>query len=100
MQITLRHLRTLVLDEADKLFEAGKGFLEQVDAVFAACAACKRLTRCLFSATLPEWVEQVAGSVLQEPVSVIVGAKNAACRSVAQSLRFVGKVRDQPCILA
>lgn len=92
MQISLKHLKIIVLDEADKLFEAGKGFLEQMDAVFSACSQCKGLVRCLFSATLPEWVEHVAGSVLQEPTSIIIGAKNSAARSVKQSLQFVGKV--------
>jgi ATP-dependent RNA helicase DDX52/ROK1 len=82
----------IVLDEADKLFEAGKGFLEQIDAVFAACSECKSLVRGLFSATLPEWVEQVASSVLQEPTSIVIGGKNAAATTVKQSLQFVGKV--------
>jgi len=46
-----------VLDEADKLFELG--FMEQVDGIIAACNH-KDVTRALFSATLPEKVEELA----------------------------------------
>jgi hypothetical protein len=96
VQVSLAGLKLIVLDEADKLFEANKGFMEQMDAVFTACRACVGLTRCLFSATLPEWVEQVAGSVLQVSTSIIVGAKNSASQNVQQSLLFVGQVRSPP----
>ena len=92
--MSLAGLQLIVLDEADKLFETGKGFIEQVDAVFEACKECADLTRCLFSATLPEWVQSVAGSVLQDPISITVGAKNAASKNVEQSLLFVGRVRS------
>ena len=94
MQVSLAGLKLIVLDEADKLFETGKGFIDQVDAVFEACRECADLARCLFSATLPEWVQSVAGSVLQDPISITVGAKNAASRNVEQSLLFVGQVRS------
>jgi ATP-dependent RNA helicase DDX52/ROK1 len=46
-----------VLDEADKLFELG--FMEQVDGVIAACTH-NSIVRALFSATLPEKVEELA----------------------------------------
>lgn len=92
--MTLGGLKLIVLDEADKLFETGKGFIEQIDAIFAACKGCTDLTRCLFSATLPEWVQAVASTVLQDPISITVGAKNAASRNVEQSLMFVGRVRS------
>ena len=46
-----------MLDEADKLFEMG--FMEQVDALLAA-ATHPQLVRALFSATLPERVEELA----------------------------------------
>lgn len=98
LQVSLASLRLLVLDEADKLFEASKGFLQQLDAIFAACAASRGLVRSLFSATLPEWVQNVAGSVLQDPAHVTVGVRNAACSNVQQSLLFVGQVSCSPCM--
>lgn len=95
-QVNLSHLRLLILDEADKVLEAGKGFMEQVDVVFAACSKSASLSTSLFSATLPDWVEQIASSVLQSPTSIVVGAKNVSSLDVDQSLLFVGQVCCAP----
>ncbi|CAI5511856.1 unnamed protein product [Closterium sp. Naga37s-1] len=77
----------LVLDEADKLFEMG--FVEQIDGVVAACSL-PALTRSLFSATLPEAVEQLARSVMHDPVRIVVGDRSAAAETVQQKLVLVG----------
>ena len=47
--------------------------------------------RALFSATLPEGVEEMACSVLQSPLRLTVGARNAPTSAVAQRLMFVGR---------
>lgn len=80
--------RYLVLDEADKLFELG--FMEQIDGVLAACTHPK-LSRALFSATLPETVEAMARTVLQQPLRITVGLKNAPATTVKQTLLFAGR---------
>ena len=92
VQVDLSHVQLLVLDEADKVLEAGKGFIEQVDAIYAACAKSARLCTALFSATLPPWVDEVASSVMHAPTSIIVGAKNVSSLNVNQRLLFVGQV--------
>jgi superfamily II DNA/RNA helicase len=56
--IEMKRVQHLVLDEADKLFELG--LVESVDEIIAACQnseAGDKLTRSLFSATLPPSVE-------------------------------------------
>jgi len=45
--------------------------------------------RALFSATLPETVEQLARSVLRDPLRVTVGERNVSATSVEQKLLFV-----------
>eukprot|EP00798_Chlamydomonas_sp_ICE-L_P029666 gene29666-5081_t len=87
-KVSLSQTRYLILDEADKLFELG--FMEQIDGVIAACTH-KDIARALFSATLPEKVEELARSVLQLPLRITVGARNTASTSVTQSLKFVGR---------
>lgn len=62
----------LVLDEADKLFELG--LLEQTDEILAACTA-ENVQKSLFSATIPAAVEQLARSVMTDPLRVIIGLK-------------------------
>jgi len=63
----------LVLDEADKLFELG--LLEQTDEILAACTS-KQLHKAMFSATIPAAVEQLARSVMTNPLRVIIGQKS------------------------
>ena len=86
-RISLARVTWLVMDEADKLFELG--FLEQIDAVVAACNA-ESVRRALFSATLPEAVETLARSVMASPLRLTVGERGAAASSVAQRLLFCG----------
>lgn len=62
----------LVLDESDKLFELG--FVEQIDSVVKACSN-PSIIRSLFSATLPDSVEELARSIMHDAVRVIVGRK-------------------------
>ena len=87
-KIDLSNVETLVLDEADKLFEMG--FAEQIDACLASCTN-ENIVRALFSATLPETVEQLARSVLRDPLRVTVGERNVSATSVEQKLLFVGR---------
>jgi ATP-dependent RNA helicase DDX52/ROK1 len=86
--LSLHTVSLLVMDEADKLLELG--FLEQVDAILAACSHAQ-LQRCLFSATMLPVVEDLAATVLRHPIKIVVGAKNAAAETVAQRLLFCGR---------
>ncbi|KAJ1732650.1 RNA-dependent ATPase rok1 [Coemansia biformis] len=84
----LTHVRTLVLDEADSLMD--KGFLEQVDEILAACTS-PSLQISLFSATMPSSVEQMAKTIMKDPIRIIVGTQNAATESIDQQLVFAGQ---------
>lgn len=85
--ISLNTVKLLIMDEADKLFELG--FLEQVDEILAQCNA--KVQRALFSATIPEGVEELARTVLRNPVRIAVGTRNACNSLVEQELVFVGR---------
>ncbi|KAL2914623.1 RNA-dependent ATPase rok1 [Polyrhizophydium stewartii] len=86
--IKLEKVRHLVLDEADKLLELG--FLEQVDEIFAACTS-ETLQKSLFSATIPSGVEQLAKTVMKDPIRIVIGSKNGATETINQRLLFVGQ---------
>eukprot|EP00897_Mesotaenium_endlicherianum_P001348 jgi/Mesen1/1240/ME000129S00344 len=86
-KIDLSRVEHLVLDESDKLFELG--FVEQIDAVVAACAR-PGVVRGLFSATLPDAVEELARTVMHDPVRIVVGERNSAAETVKQQLLFAG----------
>lgn len=64
--------------------------MEQIDSVLAACTH-PDVRRALFTATLPETVEDLARTVMQAPVRVTVGQRNGASETVAQRLLFCGR---------
>ena len=87
--VDLAHVELLILDEADRLLELDSGFAEQVDEVFAACAH-PRLVRALFSATMLPGIEELARTVLHDPLRVTIGVRNSATENIAQRLLFAG----------
>ncbi|KAJ0087767.1 hypothetical protein Patl1_32053 [Pistacia atlantica] len=87
-KIDLSRVEYLVLDEADKLFEVGD-LLKQIDPVVKACSN-PSIIRSLFSATLPDFVEELARSIMHDAVRVIVGRKNTASESIKQKLVYAG----------
>ncbi|KAJ1919011.1 RNA-dependent ATPase rok1 [Mycoemilia scoparia] len=87
-EIDLSMVRHLVLDEADRLLELG--FVEQVDEILAACTNSS-IQISLYSATMPSSVEQLATTIMKDPVRVTIGAKNAAIDTIDQKLVYVGQ---------
>ena len=89
--VSLRAVRWLVLDEADKLFETESKdpFVEQISAILTACSS-PDICLGLFSATLPDKLDQWCRAHLPNHVRVTVGVRNSACSLVKQELKFVG----------
>ncbi|XP_047330573.1 DEAD-box ATP-dependent RNA helicase 57 isoform X2 [Impatiens glandulifera] len=86
-KLDLSRVEYLVLDESDKLFELG--LVEQVDAVVKACSN-PSIVRSLFSATLPDSVEELARTLMHDAVRIIIGRKNSVSELIKQKLTFVG----------
>lgn len=86
--LNLHQVQMVCLDEADKLFEMG--FVEQVDAILAACTNVK-VQVAMLSATMMPGVEDMAKSVLKDPIKVTIGTKNAGANTIKQKLVFVGR---------
>jgi len=88
--LTLDKVEWLVVDEADKLFEAGvSGFREQLGSIYTACSG-PNIRRAMFSATLSPEVEQWCKLSLDNCVKVRVGAANSATSTINQSLTYCG----------
>mmetsp|Transcript_7025 Transcript_7025/g.16343 ORF Transcript_7025/g.16343 Transcript_7025/m.16343 type:complete len:615 (+) Transcript_7025:82-1926(+) len=85
--IELSTVEMVIVDEADKLFE--DGFVAQLDEILAACSH-RKLQKALFSATIPPAVEQLAKSIMPNPVMVTVGSKVGASTQIKQKLVYVG----------
>ncbi len=66
--LTLSHVKTLVLDEADRLLDLG--FSQELDRLLALLPAQRQ--NLFFSATFPPAVQALANTLLREPVRVDV----------------------------
>lgn len=63
--------------------------MKQIDAVVKACSN-PSIIRSLFSATLPDFVEELARTIMHDAVRVIIGRKNSASELIKQKLVFAG----------
>jgi ATP-dependent RNA helicase DeaD len=71
--LSLRSLRTLVLDEADEMLD--RGFARDVESILAETPTQRQTV--LFSATLPDWVAKTSDKHLRDPKTVRVIADEA-----------------------
>jgi ATP-independent RNA helicase DbpA len=64
--LSLDHVHTLVLDEADRMLEMG--FQDTIDAIIEKMPAQRQTM--LFSATFPKQIKKIANAIMVEPVMV------------------------------
>ncbi|MFO0844323.1 MAG: DEAD/DEAH box helicase [Gemmataceae bacterium] len=76
----LPQLRTLVLDEADQMFDLG--FLPDVKRILSFLPP--RRQTLLFSATMPPDVERLGRAILRDPLTVAVGTQGKPADTVDQ----------------
>jgi ATP-dependent RNA helicase RhlE len=76
---------TLVLDEADRMFDMG--FINDIRKIVARLPATRQSM--LFSATMPPDVQKLAESVLRDPVRIDITPPKRTADKIAQSVFFV-----------
>lgn len=74
-------VRTLVLDEADQMFDLG--FFPDVKRIITRLPA--RRQTLLFSATMPLEVERLANTILRDPITVAIGTQGTAAVGVTHT---------------
>lgn len=90
--VDLTHLKWLIIDEADKLFEeTTNSFRDQLNLIYDRCKSSSKIRVALFSATYTYTVAQWCKEALKNVIKVTVGVRNSATESVDQKLLFVGR---------
>jgi superfamily II DNA/RNA helicase len=76
--IDFSHIKTIILDEADQMLKLG--FKEDIERILQSVRKdCgKDLQICLFSATIPPWVRDVASEHMKRDLEFIDLAQNLA----------------------
>ncbi len=92
--VKLNNVEYFVLDEADRMLDMG--FIHDVRKVIAVLPT-KRQTL-LFSATMPQDIQDLADRILIEPVRVEVTPQATTVEKIAQSVYFVEK-KDKRALL-
>ena len=79
--ISLNHLSTIVLDEADEMLDMG--FIDDINLIMSATPDTRQTL--LFSATMPKPIQQLAETFLHDPEIVRMKAKEVTIDLIEQS---------------
>lgn len=92
--ITLDRLRTLVLDEADKVLSLG--FKLELDEILARLP--KKRQNILFSATMDETVEGLIGKLLKNPIKIEIQSEEVTPDLINQTAYLVPQEKKGPLL--
>ena len=93
--VTLSETTWLVLDEADRMLDMG--FINDVRKIAKLTHAARQTA--LFSATMPPEIEQLAQSLLRDPLRVEVAPQGTTAAEIAQSV-VIARTKQKRAILS
>ncbi|NOX64705.1 MAG: DEAD/DEAH box helicase, partial [Chlorobi bacterium] len=88
--IDIRHIDTVVLDEADEMLNMG--FREDLEDILRETPTEKKTL--LFSATMPKEVRKIANEYMHNPIEITIGKKNAGAENV-NHICYIVQARDR-----
>ena len=94
--INLKSLEYFVLDEADTMLDMG--FIHDIRKVIQLLPP--RRQSLFFSATMPQNIQELADTILDDPITVEVERRSSAAETVEQKVFFVGQAEKKHLLLA
>ena len=94
--VQLAGLEFLVLDEVDRMLDMG--FLPDVRRIVEQCP--KQRQTLLFSATIPEEIEQLAAWCLRDPVKIQIGIRRSPADTINHAFYPVAEVQKFELLIA
>ncbi len=88
--VSLKHVHTIVLDEADEMLNMG--FSESIDEILSYVPENRSML--LFSATMPKEIEKITRKYMNDPVEITIGRKNEGAQNV-RHLYFMVHAKDK-----
>ncbi len=85
--IDLGAIKIFVLDEADLMLDMG--FIADVKKIEALCP--KKKQTLLFSATIPEKIDQLANRILKNPIKIEINPEETTAKNIGQLLYYLPK---------
>ncbi len=83
--VNIKNIKYVVLDEADEMLNMG--FRDDIENILSVTPDSKRV--CLFSATMPKEIRQIADRYMKDPVEVSVGKANSSNVNIAHEYAVV-----------
>ena len=94
--LDVSNLKSLILDEADRLLDMG--FWPDIQSILNKLPNQRQTS--LFSATFPEELEQIANTLLFNPVKVIAHQENSVVSTVQETLFLINKGSKAQALIA
>ena len=93
--VHLQHIKTFVLDEADRMLDMG--FIHDVKKIISKLPTNRQTL--FFSATMPAEISKLADTILTNPVRVQVTPVSSTANTIQQSVYFVEKSDKRSLLL-
>ena len=66
------------------------GFLEQIDTILGQQNNQQKMCKFLFSATMQPGIEELVRTIMDDPIKIQIGIKNASNQLIEQKIQYVG----------